>query len=347
MRSRKIWMGLGLAVVLAGGCAKPPTAPSTGESVMHDAFLEINGLAYTFSLIHLSVGEVVVNAGATGTIPNEVHLWGRKIYVVNSGNNNIQVINADDFTGGSSLIDVGTGCNPWSLVFQDANTGYCSCLQTNEVLKVDLAGLTVTTRKTIPGASGKYPEGLALANGKLYTAMTASSGCGALYSCGDGTNVAVLDLSNFSGNSFSGIPVHTNPQALAVDSSGRVHVVCTGDYFSIWGNVDVINSGTDVVDGTVTGFDYYSPGLIDIAPNGRGFVAAWGGAFAYDAALLGSATVLDGDYSHGYLGVSHANGNIYFSDFANDQVREFNTTTYAAGRVFNVGHGPGNSVYIP
>jgi DNA-binding beta-propeller fold protein YncE len=348
MRSGKIWLGLALMAFWTGGCDKPAPTTAVVSNDIHDGLLVVNGLANTLSLFHIGTREFTETLAVTGNIPNEVHVRGRNIYVVNSGSNNIQVCSGDNFTGASVFIDTGVGCNPWSLVFQDDNTAYCSCLQTNELLKVDLAAKIVSARKTIPAASGKYPEGLAIANGKLYTAMTASTGCSALYSCGDGTNVAVLDLSDFAGNSFTGVTMDTpDPQALALDASNRVHVVCTGDYSTIWGKVNVIDPTTDTVVGSVTGLTNYSPGLIDIAPNGKGFLAAWGGAFAYDAAALGTVTVMDSTSSHGYLGVSHAHGMVYFSDFPNDKIREYDATTLALTDTLRVGDGPGSSVFMP
>lgn len=334
-----------LLSVLLTGCKLAPTAPSATVIPVHQSLITLNGLANTMSIINLSTGSVLVNGPPTGQVPQEIHFRTHYIYVVNSGDNTLQIDDADYFGTSKNVIRLGAGCNPYSMAFQDDNTAYCSCLQTNEVVQVNLASQNVTARRSIPVSIGQYPEGLAVANGNLYIAMSASPSCTSTYSCGDGTSVGVLNLSNFTGNSFTSVKVDQNPQAMALDAQSRLHVLCSGNYYSVWSNVDVLNTTTNSVIGTVAGPVNYSPGLIDIAPNGNVFMAAWQGALEYNANSLGPVTVIDG--SNNYLGVSDANGKVYFCDFSKDKVHEFDATTFAAGRVFNAGHGPQGCVYVP
>jgi hypothetical protein len=343
---RKIFYAVILILgATSSGCQLAPTSPGTVIGSASQHLLVLNGLANTFSMVGLVTASTLVNAAPTGSIPNEIHARGNSIYVVNSGNNTLQVYSVTPIAL-VGVISLGAGCNPWSLVFENDSTAYCSCLQSHELLKLNINTLQVANRRTIPASAGKYPEGLALVNGKLYTAMTASSGCGQVYSCGDGTSVAVLDLSDFAGNAFSTISVNLNPQALALDASNRVHALSTGDYWSTWGYVDVIDPSTDTVTNTLPCTPNYSPGLMSIAANGNAFIAGFPGAMVYNAnTLSGGVSLFDG--ANAYAGVSTANGKAYYSDFLNDLVREFDDTTFAAGSTYNVGDGPGDSVYIP
>ncbi|MGB2990810.1 MAG: hypothetical protein WBC98_12725, partial [Candidatus Zixiibacteriota bacterium] len=70
------------------------------------------------------------------------------------------------------------------------------------------------------------------------------------------------------------ISVGMNPQYLDLDPGGELNVMCTGDYFSVFGQIYRIDTNTDtVIDSIATGG---SPGVISIGTDGVGYLAAGG-----------------------------------------------------------------------
>jgi hypothetical protein len=83
-----------------------------------------------------------------------------------------------------------------------------------------------------------------------------------------------VDADDDSGNG-SDTPIFTtglNPQDLAVDGEGEIHVVCTGDYGSVTGVVDVIDPASWTVTESISLGG--SPGNVSI---GKGFALVGAG----------------------------------------------------------------------
>ena len=91
-----------------------------------------------------------------------------------------------------------------------------------------------TVTKTIDAGVGA--TGIAISNGKVYVSNTAFDGQN--FSYGQGT---VTVIEGATGDVVTTINVATNPQSVEVAPDGMLHVTCTGDYFSTWGKVEIIN----------------------------------------------------------------------------------------------------------
>lgn len=216
-------------------------------------------------------GEATLGFMTIGSTPNEIEIVGRKAYVVSSQSNALIVadLGAAAIVGEISL---SPQINPWNVeVARDR--AYVSNLLTNSVSVVDLAAGTAT--QTI--AVGKSPEGLLIDGGRLYVANSGFDFTTFTYDPG---SVSVIDLAQ--GVVIGAVPTGLNPQALARDALGRIHVVCTGNYFDVPGEVDIIDPASLAVAGVVPIGG--APGTIAVGDDGRAYLGSYfDGILVYDA----------------------------------------------------------------
>jgi YVTN family beta-propeller protein len=224
----------------------------------------VNGLSETLSKIDLESEVVTNDIVALGTWPNDILVSGERAYVVNSGSNDLTII---DLTSESilSVIDLGAGTNPWSLAAVGENTLYVTNFQANSVSKVDLESRQVTASITV----GPGPEGIIRDGRRLYVANTGWTGSG--FEAG---SVSVIDWRYDS--VIATLPVGVNAQDLAMDPQGDLDVVCTGDFASTTGMLYRIASASLVVrDSIATGG---TPARAAITDFGLLYMAAGGWA---------------------------------------------------------------------
>ncbi len=327
MRTRFIAITL-LGLAAASSClAQGPTA------------YVVNTSAETLSKIDLVTGTVSNDILPIGSdlfsFPNQIVVRDTLAYVVASGTNEVQVINLNtEATVG--FINIGDGTNPYWMTFLDHQYAYVSGLVSNNLYKVDVSAGTVVDSIAL---EGKGPEGMAIHDGKLYVALTGFDFNTFQYDPG---MVAVIDL--FGDSLLTKIPVGLNPQFIDVDRNGAIHVICTGDYFSIFGRAYIIDGGTDTVtDSLVLGG---SPGMIAIGPNNIAAVA--GGGFSDDGFVYSySATSLDVYYDaanpitvdSGCTGVAWFQDSTILATSFKDVVRRVDSTGTVV-TTYGLGDGP-------
>ena len=216
-------------------------------------------------------------------------------------------------------------------VYND-NTAYVACSISEKVLKVDLTSKAVVD--TIDAGVGA--TGIIVYNGKVYVANTAFDGTN--YTYGQGT-VTVIDATN--DNVIKTINVGMNPQDIALAPDGRLHVVCTGDYFSVFGKVFIINPSTNaVVDSVLVGG---SPGSIRISDVDKlGYLGVWGaGLLVYNtetkAVIHGTNNYFLGKGGSGLL--VDPDGNVFVSVWDDDQVIKLDKNN-AVLNTYTVGDSP-------
>nr|MBN2276913.1 hypothetical protein [candidate division Zixibacteria bacterium] len=228
----------------------------------------LNTNGETLSKINLTTGTVSNNILTIGTdifsYPNQLVIRDTLAYAVASGTNEIQVINLRNETT-VGFINTGTESNPYWMEFYDDRYLYVTLMKSNSVAKVDYISGSIVDEVEV----GKSPEGILIVGNKAYVACTGFDWGTWEYDPG---RVAVYDI---AGDSVSGyIDVGLNPQYLALDRFGRIHVVCTGDYYTVFGKVYIIDIGTEaVIDSVSVGG---TPGQISIGPNNTACIAAAG-----------------------------------------------------------------------
>jgi hypothetical protein len=244
----------------------------------------VNGLAETLTKINLEDNTVSNHIVSLGVVPNQVVVKGKKAYVVNSASSNLQKI---DLTADTTLgfIFLGAGKNPWNVVLVDSQTAYLTNFSANSISKVDLINDTVLNEFPI----GQSPEGLVYYQGKLYVCNTGFNPND--FSYGQGT-VTVFDPQSDSVVTI--INVGKNPQYVKSDFRGRLHAICTGDFFSVFGIAYIIDPNTNsVIDSLVLGG---TPGQLGITWGGIVLTGAGGystNGFVYSYSTLNDSVLHD------------------------------------------------------
>lgn len=239
---------LSVLLVLVAGCTEANRA------------VVVNGISSSVSVVEFSIPPLVqdnVGGIAIGPSANRVAVWGQEAYVVNSGtfgdaqNASVQVI---DLASSALVrtIPFPDGLSPWDIAILSFDKAYVTNLYGNSVTVLDpgMDGPSAILG-TIDLPPGSAPAGIAVHEGRAYTANTGLDPV--TYAYGPAT-VSVIDtatdtLVDADGDGANGAdtPIFisgVNPQDLEVDAGGNLWVVCTGDWWSTFGVVDVVDTVT-------------------------------------------------------------------------------------------------------
>lgn len=301
-------------VIALTGCFEPPYTPPTGSDA-NVAVYVLNSAATSISVIDLEEDSVYNNVALVGMWPNQLVYRDAKLYCVNSGSNNIMIWDVATWTAETPIL-LGDNNNPMNMVFYNEDVAYVACSGSNAVLKIDMSTKSVV--KTMPAGVGC--TGIAIANDKVYTANTGYVGWDVPYLTG---TVSVFNA--VTGNSITTIDVATNPQSIDTDATGKVHVMCTGDYgATMWGKISVIDPARDEVSATYS-LGESAPGMVAIDKVGNiGYGAVWGmGAVAYSTT---DGTVTSDVFAgHGGSGILYFDG-LWISDWDADKVYKYSSS---------------------
>lgn len=314
---------------LFAGCDKKDTGVDSTPPPTATTLLVLNSLGKSLSAIDLDADSVYNNIATLGSAPNQVVYHSGRIYVVNSLSNSIQVFGSDYQAVGT--VYLGAGSNPWNLAFLNDTKAYVTCLQSDSVKVINIATLSVTGGVHV----GVGPEGVAIANGKVFVT---NSGFNVLdYSYSPGT-LSVIDP--VADTVLTTITVEKNPQALALAPNGMLHVACTGDYATVRGKIVVVNPVTHAVVKTIDVGG--NPGAIAIAPDLTAYVGISfpSGVIIYDAQTYAIADTATNPLLHrgGSAVACDESGRVCVADFDNDQV--IIRKGSAVAKAYTVGDGP-------
>ena len=188
----------------------------------------LNSGSQTLSHIQIENLSVVNNFAQIGLYGNHLALYEKRLYVVNSGDNNVQIIGLDGVTQG--FVNLENSSNPWHIKIHNG-FAYVTGLFTGKLYRIDLEHTSNITELFI----GTSPQGMLVYEDKMYVALT-----GVNYPIYGQGQVSIIDLNTFS--IIETIDVETNPQELIVDDSGFVHIVCSGDYDEKMTKVVILDS---------------------------------------------------------------------------------------------------------
>lgn len=312
------------------GCEEDPKqeeAPSTAS-----ALYVLNAGGQSITVIDIVENLVYNNVATVGTWPNQLVYRDGKLYCVNTGSNNIHIFDVDDFSANPEVIDLGNGHNPQNMVFVDDEIAYVSCSLSESVLKINVSTKTVLSEID----AGVGCTGIALSDGKIYASNTAYDA--ATWGYGQGT-VTVINAT--IGTVEKTINVEMNPFGIATAPDGKVHVVCTGDYWSAWGKIQIIDPDPDTIVNTIDIGG--SPGNLCFSEaDNLAFLTVWGsGCLTYNTETLEVVNGID-DYFLGKGGSGAAadkDGNIFVSIWDDDQVIQLDQGGIVIN-TFDVGDSP-------
>ena len=285
----------------------------------------VNSIGENLSMINLDEQYVISDAEPLGLWTNQLVVKGNKAYVINSGSNEIQVI--DLYTLNTiKNIDVGTGTNPYAIDFVNDSIAVVSLLIVNQV-----AFVNVNTEQVIKNVNvGSGPEGIIYTDGRVYVANSGFNGVGY-----DPGVISVIDISSYS---VSDISVGINPQDLDVDINGNLIIACTGDYSSVPGQMYVIDTSVDtvlysiVVDNAIT--------AVVVNSMNKAYLGSFGfGILVYDLDQRAFERDVENSLPGGPGMVVDAQDNIYITDFAADSVYVYSSNNMKSYS-YLVGDGP-------
>ena len=185
--------------------------------------------------------------------------------------------------------------------------------------------------------AGQSATGIAVSGDKIYVT---NAGVNPDYSYAPGT-VSVFNVSD--GSLEATINVATNPQSVAVDAGGKVHVLCTGNYWDEYAQVKIIDPVSDtVIDsvmiGNMAGVLYINE-VYNVA-----YVGSWGaGLVTYSTDTY---EVIDNPFiSVGGNGiVADSDNSIWTSNWGNNMVYKVDELGTVVDSLA-VGTGPQSLVY--
>lgn len=339
MRSITNTLGVVSLVLLATSCAEEEVLNVQPDPSPEPALFIVNSLGETLSRILLDEGTVERDALALGSAPNAIVLddeTGTRGYVVNSGNNEVGVIDLEQMILLRS-IDLGPGSGPFALALAGSDA-YVSNFVTHDVARLDLESGKVARRIPV----GRGPEGVLFIpggdpqSGTLFVAASGYTDQG--YLPGE-----VICVSVPADTVRSRIAVGVNPQKLARAPDGTIHVVCTGDYGAREGKVFVIDPGRlAVIDSMAIGG---SPAALVVLEDGRGITAGYfDGLRYYDrmARRVVDSRALSGE--QGLMGIARGSIDgrslLYVTDFDDSLVHVIDLAADSLVTSYPTGHGP-------
>lgn len=171
-----------------------------------------------------------------GDTGNDLKRYGSKVYIVVSTSSTIEVVDAATFAPLKQIemLDGTVAKQPRSIAFYGSNA-YVTCYD-GFVDVIDTSSLNVVQRISV----GSNPEGLDIANNKLYV-----SNSGGLNPAQMDSTLSVIDLNSHV--EIQKITVGLNPGSVITDSNGDVYVISRGDYAAIPSSLVRIDSQSDVV----------------------------------------------------------------------------------------------------
>jgi hypothetical protein len=232
---RKVWGLLVLVVLCLSACDDMEdkerktnyiTEESvTGVYVLSEGLFNSNNSTlayYDFDTQTLTSDQfLVANKRGLGDTANDMKLYGSKLYIVVNVSSQIEVV---DVSTGKSLKripmfnDAGIARQPRYIDFAGGNAYVCSFDGT--LARIDTTNLSITGITQC----GRNPDGLCIANGKIYV-----SNSGGLDFPNYDNTVSVVPISTFK--ETKKITVSSNPSKIEADSQGDVYVVSRGDNF--------------------------------------------------------------------------------------------------------------------
>lgn len=195
------------------------------------------------------------NGRGLGDVAQDMVAYGNKIYVTVWGSNSLEVI--DRNTSRSRHVSLGDR-GPRYMATHNGKL-YITCYNPNSVIRIDTATLQIEATCQL----GDYnPEGIAIANGKIFVASQKMGLGNNEYQFDD--KVYIVDLATFSTSATATVGI--NPNKVMVYNSQYVVVNCFGNYVaSTYSYIDpkvaFINIQTHDVtlyDYTLTDFDVYN-----------------------------------------------------------------------------------------
>jgi DNA-binding beta-propeller fold protein YncE len=278
--------------LLIAGCTSSPTAPqpeigtvTTGVYIVNEGNYTRDNATLSFYIpdsnrVYPDIFSAA-NGRPLGDVANDMVLFGDRGYIVVNNSQTIEVISLLDQKSVGAFVVPGSK-SPYKMVIVNSSKAYVTNLYDNSLTEFDPTSLQMIQERILVGNN---PEGIALANGKLYVC---DSGLGA-----DSSLTVVDPTQDVAVNT---IIVGRSPSEIAADASGDVVVKCDGSFNfndpnrDTPGSLVLVDPRTDAVLSTVVlplGV-YGHPGKMTLSSNGYGYFVGKSGIMRFD---IGNGTI--------------------------------------------------------
>lgn len=207
-------------------------APQASKAVAHHAAWVVGANDGSVARIDIDAGSVEANLATVGFLANRIEAdpSGSWAVVVCSGSDDLYLLDLAT-AAVTATIPLPAGTNPWDAEILGDRI-FVTALLRDRVHVVDVSTRTLVTEIPV----GKAPEGMCVAGGVLWVANTGFDFTTFEWQPG---SVTAIDPVTYA--VLATLPVHLNPQECVRSADDRVHVVCTGNFGAIEGQVDVID----------------------------------------------------------------------------------------------------------
>ncbi len=222
----------------------PTPNPNTNPTTMEAKGLYVlnegswGGNNSSISYYDFATGEVTediflqVNQRGLGDTGNDMQSYGSKLYCVVNMSERLEIMNLATCESMETVSLAGK--QPREMAFYDGNV-YISCFD-GSVVVVDTANYQII--HTLQ--AGDTPEGICVANNKLYVANSGGNN----YPTYNNT-MSIFDLANHA--LLSEVTVALNPTKLQADAQGNVYLISMGNYNDVAPSFQKIDSQMDTV----------------------------------------------------------------------------------------------------
>lgn len=224
----KIWALMGLALIGFTACNDddPIEEPVYEDKVAGYYILDEGnwgGPDGTLSWYELETEELKTDFFATqnpgqtlGDTPNDIKIYGAKMYITAWGEDKVLVLNAAD----AKLLATIPLSQPHSMVCHEGKV-YVSSYD-GLVARIDTTSLTITGTAPV---TGEICEGIAVYGEKIYVANNATPG--GLQ--GGGNTLSIIGINNFTEEGQLTLSV-TNPRQLLAPGDGYLYLITAGNW---------------------------------------------------------------------------------------------------------------------
>lgn len=242
-----------ISILIFFSCIKQPLPPEKpinvkidttyskiGLYVLNEGLFNMNNTSLTFFDFSSNIPHnnffYTQNYRKLGDTGNDIAVYGSKLYIVVSVSSQVEVLDA--YTGKSikqiPFFDSNKPRQPRNIAFYKNKAFVCSFDGTVEV--IDTVSLLIEKIIKV----GKNPDGIAVANNKIYV----SNSGGLDYPNYDST-ISVIDTKTFT--EIKKISVQINPYTIIPDKYGDLYVVSRGNYSDVKMCFQIIDTETDQV----------------------------------------------------------------------------------------------------
>lgn len=228
--------------LLLSSCEDSTTNPTPVARINEILFVaNLNDDVGSLSQMTIGPDQINLDLVQLGLYPSDIIQFNKRLYVINAGsvdltvldvsdNNTVEVVDTIDLNWmASSRPRYGDIAESGKFFISDFNNRLITVLDLN----------TSAIQAFLP--VGQSPLDVKIVGDKVYV-------CNSGLTPDDDFLPGTISVISATTNSVEKtIDVKTNPRYMAVDPSGRLHVVCTGDYLNIEGEIVVVSTVMDTV----------------------------------------------------------------------------------------------------